>query len=189
MIFVRVLFVSSRISNLYHEDTDFVRERFLVNVKVGDKAPDFTLFDVNMAPCNLYDFLGKKVVITFFVGAFTSTCTKEACEFRDSMARLTNLNAQVIGISVNDPFTNKSFAEKNMLPYPVLSDYNREVIRRYGIEQENFAGMRGYTVARRSIIIVDEEGVICYIWFSDNTDEEPNYEEIQRVLTGSNVKV
>jgi peroxiredoxin len=85
-------------------------------------------------PRSLHEFLGKKVVLAFFVGAFTSTCTKEVCEFRDSMARLFDLNAQVIGVSVNDPFSNKAFAEKNRLPFPVLSDYNREVIKTYGVE-------------------------------------------------------
>lgn len=81
-------------------------------IKVGDKAPDFTLPDTDLKPRSLKEFLGKKVVLAFFVGAFTSVCTKEMCAFRDSMARLIDLKAQVIGISVNDPFSNKEFAEK-----------------------------------------------------------------------------
>ena len=84
----------------------------MANVKVGEKAPDFTLPDADIKLRSLHDFLGQKVVLAFFVGAFTSTCTKEMCAFRDSMARLTDLNAQVIGISVNDPFSNKGFARK-----------------------------------------------------------------------------
>jgi glutaredoxin-dependent peroxiredoxin len=155
----------------------------MVNVKVGDKAPDFTLPDVDMQPKSLHDFLGKKVVLAFFVGAFTSTCTIEACAFRDSMARLTDLHAQVIGVSVNDPFSNKGFAEKNYLPYPILSDYNREVIKKYGFELQDFAGLVGYTVAKRSIFVLDEEGVTCYIWVSDNPKVEPNYQQIQEALT------
>ena len=151
-------------------------------IKVGDKAPDFTLPDTEMKPRNLKEFTGKKVVIAFFVGAFTSTCTKEMCEFRDSMARLIDLDAQVIGISVNDPFSNKEFAERNRLPFPVLSDYKREVIKTYGLELSNFAGLDGYTVAKRSIFILDREGVIRYVWVSDNPAVEPNYQEIQNVL-------
>jgi glutaredoxin-dependent peroxiredoxin len=154
----------------------------MVNVKVGDKAPDFTLPDVDMKPRSLHEFLGKKVVLAFFVGAFTSTCTMEACAFRDSMARLTDLDARVIGISVNDPFSNKGFAEKNFLPYPILSDYNRQVIKQYGLELQDFAGLQGYTVAKRSILILDEEGIVCYMWVSDNPAVEPNYEEIQEAL-------
>ena len=154
----------------------------MVNIKVGDKAPDFTLPDVDMKPRSLQEFLGQKVVLAFFVGAFTSTCTMEVCAFRDSMDRLTDLHAQVIGISVNDPFSNKGFAEKNYLPYPILSDYKREVIKRYGLELENFAGLQGYTVAKRSIFVLDEEGVVCYMWVSDNPAVEPNYDEIQQAL-------
>lgn len=81
-------------------------------IKVGDKAPSFTLPDTELKYRSLEEFFGKKTVLAFFVGAFTATCTKEACAFRDSMARLINLNAQVVGISVNDPFSNKVFAEK-----------------------------------------------------------------------------
>ncbi len=154
----------------------------MANVKVGEKAPDFTLPDTDMKPKSLHDFSGQKVVIAFFVGAFTSTCTKEMCAFRDSMARLTDLNAQVIGVSVNDPFTNKGFAEKNRLPYPILSDYNREVVKRYGLELEDFAGLKGYTVAKRSIFILDQEGIIRYMWVSENPAVEPNYAEIQQAL-------
>jgi len=73
-------------------------------IKVGDKAPDFTLADIDMKPRSLSEFLGQKIVLAFFVGAFTSTCTKEMCEFRDSMARLIDLNAQVIGVKRKRPF-------------------------------------------------------------------------------------
>ena len=151
-------------------------------IKVGDKAPDFTLPDTDKKPRSLKEFLGKKIVLAFFVGAFTSTCTKEMCEFRDSMARLIDLNAQVIGISVNDPFSNKAFSEKNRLPFPILSDYKREVIRTYELELFNFAGLDGYTVAKRSIFVIDSEGTVRYVWISDNPAVEPNYQEIQKVL-------
>src|SRR3989337_4421130 len=107
-------------------------------VKVGDKAPNFTLPDTELKPRSLREFLGNKTVLAFFVGAFTSVCTKEMCAFRDSMARLIDLKAQVIGISVNDPFSNKAFAEKNRLPFPILSDYNRAIIRTHGIETPDF---------------------------------------------------
>jgi peroxiredoxin len=151
-------------------------------VKVGDKAPDFTLVDMDKKPRSLHEFLGKKVVLAFYVGAFTSTCTKEVCEFRDSMARLVDLNAQVIGVSVNDPFSNKAFAEKNRLPFPVLSDYNRVVIKTYGVEFFDFAGLKGYTVAKRSIFILDEEGFVRYVWISEDPSVEPNYQYIQKAL-------
>jgi peroxiredoxin len=86
-------------------------------IKVGDKAPDFTLPDVDLKSRSLKEFMGQKIVLAFFVGAFTSTCTKEMCAFRDSMARLIDLKAQVIGVSVTDPFSNKAFTEKTGCPF------------------------------------------------------------------------
>ena len=151
-------------------------------IKTGDKAPDFTLPDTDLKPISLHDFLGKKVVIAFFVGAFTSVCTKEVCEFRDSMARLVDLNAQVIGIGVSDPFSNKAFSEKNRLPFPVLSDYNREVIQKYGLVFPDFAELKGYAVAKRSIFVLDEKGVVRYVWISEDPSIEPKYGEIQEIL-------
>jgi len=154
----------------------------MVNVRIGEKAPNFTLPDVDMKNRSLQDFLGQKVILAFFVGSFTRTCTMEVCAFRDSMAYLTEFDAQVIGVSVNDPFTNKSFAEKNYLPYPILSDYNREVVKLYGLESEDYMGLRGYTVAKRSILILDQQGVIRYIWLSDNPEVEPNYDELKTIV-------
>lgn len=151
-------------------------------INVGDKAPNFTLPDTDLKMQSLSDFLGGKVVLAFFVGAFTSVCTKEMCAFRDSMARLINLKAQVIGISVNDPFANKAFAEKNMLPFPILSDYKRETIKIYGIEAPDFVGLRGYTVAKRSIFIVDKNGTVRYVWITEDPTIEPDYGEIEKAI-------
>jgi len=151
-------------------------------IKVGDKAPDFTLPDTDLKPRSLKDFLGRKVVLAFFVGAFTSVCTKEMCTFRDSIARLTSLKAQVVGVAVSDPFSNKAFAEKNMLPFPILSDYKREVVKTYALELPDFAGLRGYTVAKRSIFILDKNGTVRYMWITENPAVEPDYAEIEKAL-------
>jgi peroxiredoxin len=151
-------------------------------VKIGDVAPDFTLVDIDLKPRSLKDYRGSKVVLAFFVGAFTSVCTKEMCAFRDSMARLIDLNAQVIGISVNDPFSNKAFAEKNKLTFPILSDHNRQVIKIYGVEAHDFGGLKGYTVAKRSIFIVDQTGVVRYVWTTEDSTIEPDYKEIENAL-------
>jgi peroxiredoxin len=151
-------------------------------VKVGDKAPDFTLPDTDLNYRSLKEFLNQKVVLAFFVNAFTAVCTKEMCAFRDSMARLIGLKAQVIGISVNDPYSNKAFAEKNRLPFPILSDYNHEVIKTYGVEAPNFGGLKGYTVAQRSIFIIDKKGIVRYVWTTEDPAVEPSYEEIEKTL-------
>ena len=149
---------------------------------VGQKAPDFTLPDTELKPRRLKDFLEKKVVLAFYPGAFTSVCTKEMCTFRDSIVKLSDLKAQVVGISVNDPFSNKAFAERNLLSFPLLSDYNREVIGLYGVAAKDFAGLEGYTAAKRSVFIVDRTGTVRYVWISEDPRVEPNYGEIERVL-------
>jgi peroxiredoxin len=141
-------------------------------IKAGDRAPEFTLLDADMKPISLHEFLGQKIILAFFVGAFTATCTKEACTFRDSMARYTDLKAQVIGLRVNDPAANKGFAKKNRLPYPILSDPNLETSKRYGIEHPKHA-----------IFILDKQGFVRYRWIAPDPEVEPNYMEIQEVLT------
>lgn len=151
-------------------------------VEVGQKAPDFTLVDNDFKLRSLKDLLGENLVMAFFPGAFTSVCTKEMCTFRDSMAKLGELRAKVVGISVNDPWSSKAFAERNMLTFPLLCDYNREVIKLYGIELHDFGGLRGYTAAKRSIFILDKEGTVVYDWVSEDPRVEPNYSEIERFL-------
>ena len=150
--------------------------------KIGEKAPDFMLPDTDLKPRSLREFEGQKVVLAFFVGAFTSVCTKEMCAFRDAMSRLIDLKAQVIGISVNDPFSNKEFAEKNRLTFPILSDYNREVVKNYNLESPDFVGLKGYTVAKRSIFILDKQGIVRYTWVTENPIVEPNYGAIEKAL-------
>jgi len=151
-------------------------------IKVGQKAPDFVLPDTERKGRRLKDFLDSTVALAFFPGAFTSVCKKEMCTFRDSIARLSDLKAKVVGVSVNDPFANKGFAEANMLEFPLLSDYSREVIKIYGIELHDFAGLKGYTVAKRSVFIIDKEGTVRYVWVSDDPGVEPNYKEIEKIL-------
>jgi peroxiredoxin len=153
-------------------------------VEIGEKPPDFQLHDQNRAIRSLRDFLGKKTVLAFFPGAFTGPCTREMCTFRDSMQALGDLEAQVVGISVNDPFSNKAFADANRLQFPILGDYARETVKSYDVFHENFAGLKGYTAAKRSIFILDDEGIVRYKWISEDPGKEPNYEEIKSKLAG-----
>lgn len=148
-------------------------------VKVGDKAPEFTLLDTERKPRSLSEFWGNNLVLAFFPGAFTAVCTRENCTFRDSMQRL---KGQVVAISVDSPFSNKAFAQANNLTHIILSDYNREVIQKYGIVQIDFGGMKGYAAAKRSVFIVDPQGTVRYAWVSDDPGKEPNYKEIEEEL-------
>ena len=130
-----------------------------MSVEIGQKISDFQLPDQNRATRSLKDFSGKKTVLAFIPGAFTGVCTKEMCTFRDS---LKSLPGQVVAVSVNDPFTNKAFAEMHQLQFPILSDYTRETIKKYKIFHDDFAGLKGYTAAKRSVFIIDENGVVRY---------------------------
>lgn len=149
---------------------------------IGSKAPNFTLFDTDRKERALREFLGKKTVLVFYPGAFTGICTKELCAFRDTMTNFNNMNAQVIGISVDGPFANKAFAENNQLTFPLLSDYTTEVSKKFGGVHEDFAGMKGYTAAKRAVFVLDKGGVVKYTWISDDPGIEPPYDEINKAL-------
>jgi peroxiredoxin len=160
-----------------------IRKDSLLSFGVGEKPPDFNLPDQNNVVRSLRDFSGKKVVLVFFPGAFTEVCTREMCAFRDSTKPLMVLGAQIVGISVNDPFTNRAFAERNSLPFPILSDYSRNTIQEYGVLHKNFAGLKGYTVAKRSVFILDEAGRVRYRWVSEDPSKEPEYGEVMNQLS------
>ena len=151
-------------------------------VTAGNKAPDFTLFDTEKKARSLKEFLGRKIVLAFYPGAFTGVCTKEMCALRDSMTRFNELNAQVVGISVDSPFANKGFAAQNNIQFPLLSDFARGTIQAYGIVHDGFGGLTGYTASKRSVFVLDKEGVVRYAWVSDNPGVEPNYEEVTKAL-------
>jgi len=151
-------------------------------VTVGNKAPDFTLFDTEKKERSLKEFLGKKTVLAFYPGAFTGVCTKEVCALRDSMTRFNELNGQVVGISVDSPFANKAFAAQNSVQFPLLSDFKRTTIQAYGIVHDGFGGLTGYTASKRSVFVLDKDGVVRYVWVCDNPGVEPNYEEVAKAL-------
>ena len=151
----------------------------MLSVEIGKEMPEFQLHDQDRKQRSLKEFLGKKTVLAFFPGAFTGVCTKEMCTLRDSMQ---TLPGQVVAISVNDPFSNKGFAETHQLQFPILSDYTRETIKRLNIFHNDFAGLKGYTAAKRSVFILDENGVVRYKWVSEDPLKEPNYEEIRSTL-------
>ncbi|MBI3786839.1 MAG: peroxiredoxin [Ignavibacteriales bacterium] len=157
-----------------------------MSLKVGDKAPDFTLYDADKKPRSLQEFAGKKTVLAFFPGAFTGVCTKEMCALRDSLNNFNSLNAQVVGVSVDSPFSNKAFATQNNLQFPLLSDFSRSTLKAYDIVHNDFAGLMGYPVAKRSVFVLDKEGIIRYLWVSENPGVEPNYQEITKALSTIN---
>jgi glutaredoxin-dependent peroxiredoxin len=150
--------------------------------KVGQKAPDFVLPDADMKTHKLSDYRGKKTVLAFFPAAESPPCITEMCTLRDSMDELRDYGVQVLGISVDGPFSNKFFSTNRHLNFPVLSDYDRKVISKYGIVMNNLGLLKGYKAAKRSVFILDEQGKVRYKWVSDNPLIEPNYAEIKEFL-------
>ena len=150
---------------------------------LGQTAPSFTLLDNKRASVSLADLTAKgSVVLAFYPAAFTGVCEKELCRFRDSLADLNSLNASVVGISVDAPFSNAAFAAKNGVEYPLLSDYSRATVKAYGVALDNFAGMAGYTAAQRAVFIVNSDGVVTYEWIAPNPGVEPDYAAVQAAL-------
>ena len=150
-----------------------------MSVEVGQKMLDFQLYDQDRKLRSLEEFQGKKVVLAFLPGAFTGGCTKEVCTLRDSLA---SLPGQIVAVSVNDPFTNKAFADANKLQFPILSDYMRETIKKLNIFHNDFVGLKGYTAAKRSVFVLDPSGEVRYRWVSEDPEKEPNYDEVKSAL-------
>ncbi len=155
-----------------------------MSLKVGDSAPKFELFDHNTEKVSLEQFKGRNVVLLFFPLANTSVCTKEMCTFRDELKVYENLDAQVLGISVDSPFALKMFAEKNNYNFPLLSDFNKEVSASYGALYDVFVpgkfDFKG--VSKRSAFIIDKNGIIQYVEVLESAGDEPNYTAIKETL-------
>jgi peroxiredoxin len=158
-------------------------------LKVGDKAPDFELTTKSAEgpkKIKLSNNFGKKnTVLLFFPMAFTGVCTKEMCEVSQGLNAYTGLNADVFGVSGDNPFAQGAWAEKEKITVPLLSDYEHKVARVYGIAYDSFLpqknlGMSG--VAKRSAFVIDKQGVVRYAESSDDPGQLPNFEKIKGAL-------
>jgi len=144
-----------------------------MSVDVGSKAPDFTLVNQDREPVTLSAQRGRPVVLAFFPAAFSSVCTKELCTFRDSLAALNRSNAQVYGISVDTFFTLKAFQSAEGLNFPLLSDFNKVVIRDYGVFNEDMIGLKG--ISKRAVFVLDKDGVVRHREVLEDARNEPDY--------------
>ena len=123
---------------------------------------------------------GRPVVLAFFPAAFSSTCQKELCTFRDALSQLNKARAQVYGISVDTFFSLKAFADQQRLMFPLLSDFNKQVIRDYGVFNEDMIGLKG--IAKRAVFVLDKDGVVLHREVLDDARNEPNYEKVYSIL-------
>jgi peroxiredoxin Q/BCP len=148
-----------------------------LTVKVGDKAPDFTLPSQMGDNVTLSEFLGKKNVILYFYPKDETTgCTKEACTFRDNYEQLTSLGAEVLGVSGQSVESHKSFATHYGLPFILLADVNNKVRELYGVPST--MGI----IPGRVTYIIDKKGIVRHIFVSQ-TQAQRHVEEAKKTLT------
>ncbi len=153
-------------------------------IAVGTQAPDFTLksktsgelVDVKLSA----NFGKKNTVLLFFPLAFTSVCTSELCDVSQGISAYQGLNADVIGISVDSPFSQEAWAQKEKISITLVSDLNKEATRAYGVEFKALAGI-GDTSARAAFVI-DKAGVIRYAEQTATPKDLPNFAAIKEAL-------
>ncbi len=150
--------------------------------EVGSKAPDFTLVNQDRESVTLSQETGtSNVVLAFFPGAFSGTCTKEFCNFRDTMSNFRNVNAKVLGISTDTFFALKAWGDENKLNFPLLSDFNKDVIAKYDVVNPDMIGLKN--IAKRAVFAIDKSGVVRYREVLDDARHEPDYIKLNEALT------
>jgi glutaredoxin-dependent peroxiredoxin len=152
-----------------------------MSIEVGAKAPDFTLPNQDLKPVTLSEELKKgPVVLAFFPAAFSSVCTKEMCTFRDAAADLAKVNATVIGVSVDTFFAQKAWADQHHLPFPLLSDFNKDVVRTYGVVNPDMIGLKD--ISKRAVFVIDRGGVVRHKEVLEDARNEPDYGKVNTAL-------
>jgi len=151
-------------------------------VEVGSKAPDFTLVNQDREGVTLSEELKKgNVVLAFFPGAFSGTCTKEMCNFRETMSHFTSANAHVLGVSTDTFFALKAWREQQHFEFQLLSDYNKDVITAYDVVNPDMIGLKN--IAKRAVFVIDKSGVVRYREVLDDARNEPDYGKLSEALT------
>jgi len=160
------------------------KQRRTMALPVGSKAPDFTL--KTKTPSGLQDvtlsnnFGKRNTVLLFFPLAFTGVCTKEMCDVTAGLNAYRELNADVIGISVDSPFAQEAWAQKEKIGITLVSDLNKTTAKAYGVLLEDLLGMG--SVSARAAFVVDKQGIIQYSEQTPSPKELPNFEAIKAVL-------
>src|ERR1700679_1868101 len=149
-------------------------KKLSMSLQPGQPAPQFTLVSSAKQKVSLSDFKGKKVALHFFPMAFTGTCTAQLCTMRDNFGYYDGLNAVILGISVDSPFTLAKYKEENNFQFELLSDFNKEVSTAYGAIYEQFVfGLKG--VSKRAAFVIDEEQNIVYAEVLEVATDLPDF--------------
>lgn len=150
-------------------------------IAVGSKAPDFTLINTDKKEVSLKDFAGKTLVINFFPAAFTGVCTEQLCSNRDDLTYYNNIGAEVVGVSVDLPFSLGIFKAQQNINFDLLSDFNKDMIKAYGMYLEDFVlGLKG--VAKRGVVVVDKTGTVIYAEETANPGTQVNFAGLKDAL-------
>jgi len=149
-------------------------------IQEGKKAPNFTLVDQEEKSHSLKDYLGKKVVLYFYPKDNTPGCTKEACNFRDEYSEFKKKNIVILGVSADSVKSHKNFSSKYELPFPLLSDENKEMIEAYGVWKEKSMYGKKYMGIERTTVVIDESGVVKKIF--SKVKVEGHNEEVWEAL-------
>lgn len=156
-----------------------------MSVKVGEKAPNFSLRATDTSEVSLESYKGKNVVLLFFPLAFTGVCTTELCSMRDDIGTYEGLDAQILAVSVDSLFTLEQFKKRENYNFPLLSDFNKTVSRAYGALYEDFVlDMKG--VSKRSAFVIDKEGMVQYAEVLDDAGALPNFDAVKETLGSLN---
>ncbi|MDY7109231.1 MAG: redoxin domain-containing protein [Planctomycetota bacterium] len=154
-----------------------------MSIRKGDNAIGFTLPARPGETVDIGEYLGKdKLVLLFFPLAYSPVCTDEMCGLRDSWDEWKTLDAKVFGISVDSPFVTDRFRAEMDIPFPILSDFNRDVSAQYGALHDELMGLKG--VAKRAAFVIDGSGTVIYDWVSDDPSKLPDFEAIKAALAG-----
>jgi peroxiredoxin len=155
-----------------------------MSIAVGAKAPDFTLPNQDREPVTLSEQIKNgPVVLAFFPAAFSSVCTTEMCTFRDSASALNAVNARVLGISTDTFFALKAWGDAEKLNFPLLSDYNKDVIRQYGVANPDMIGLKD--IAKRAVFVVNRSGMVTYAQVLDDARNEPDYAKVKAAVAAA----
>ena len=148
----------------------------MMKLKIGDKAPDFTLPDQEGKEHALSGSKGAWVLVYFYPKDDTPGCTKEACSLRDNFPQFQKMNAVVFGVSVDTPKSHGKFAEKYALPFTLLADTDKKVVLLYGVWGEKKFMGKTYMGTRRTSFLIDPEGIIANIY--ENVKPEEHAQEV-----------
>ncbi len=164
-----------------------ILEQKFMSLTVGQKAPDFSLYNSEKNKMSLSDYNGKKnVLLLFFPLAFTSVCTKELCSVRDGINRYQNEQTEVIGLSVDSVYSLAKYKDEQQYNFPMLSDFNKDVSNEYEAIHESFSHMGMLGVSKRSAFIIDKNGMLQYVEVLDNPGEMPDFDAIDKKLSELN---